>query len=154
MKRMIKQPIIALVFSLLSLNLFAGVDTDTDKNGVILAGHDTVAYHIQGEPVLGKADITAVYNDAIYRFSSKANRNLFVADPAKYAPAYGGYCALGASFGKKFAVDGKAFEVVDGQLYVNKNRSVYKSWKKDIPGNLVKSDANWPNIRDIAAEDL
>lgn len=149
-----KQFTIALLLSLFSLNLFAGVDTETDKNAVILAGHDTVAYHTKGKPVLGDAGITAVYHDAIYRFSSTSNRDKFVANPKKYAPAYGGYCALGASFGKKFEVDGKAFEVVDGQLYVNKNLSVYKSWKKDIAGNLVKSDAQWPTIRDIPAKDL
>lgn len=149
---------VVLLMTALSLNVFAaglsGVDTATDRNAVILAGHDTVAYHTQGKAVLGKADITAVYNNAIYRFSSEGNRDRFVANPAKYAPAYGGYCALGTSFGKKFEVDGKAFEIVDGQLYVNKNRSVYKTWKKDIPGNLVKSEANWPKIRDIAADDL
>ncbi len=95
-----------------------------------------------------------MYEGAIYRFSSTKNHDLFVENPAKYAPAYGGYCALGTSFGKKFAVDGKAFQVVDGQLYVNKNLSVYKSWRKDIPGNLVKSDAQWPTIKNVPAGDL
>lgn len=149
-----KRFMIAMLLSFSSFNLFAGVDTGTDDNDVVLAGHDTVAYHTQGKPVLGKPEITAVYNGAIYRFSSEKNRDSFAASPAKYAPAYGGYCALGASFGKKFQVDGKAFEVVDGQLYVNKNLDVYKSWKKDIPGNLKKSEANWPKIRDIAADEL
>lgn len=149
-----KQFTIALLIALFNVNLFAGVDTETDKNGVILAGHDTVAYHTEGKPVLGDADITAVYNDAIYRFSSTLNRDKFVANPSQYAPAYGGYCALGTSFGKKFKIDGKAFEVVDGQLYVNKNKSVYKSWKQDIAGNLLKSEANWPTIRDVPAKDL
>ncbi|MGI9287789.1 MAG: YHS domain-containing (seleno)protein [Pseudomonadales bacterium] len=149
-----KRFMIAMLLTFSSLNLFAGVDTGTDDNDVVLAGHDTVAYHTEGKPVLGKPDITAVYNGAIYRFSSTKNRNNFVANPAKYAPAYGGYCALGTSLGKKFQVDGKAFEVVDGQLYVNKNLKVYKSWKKDIPGNLKKSEANWPKIRDIAANEL
>ena len=145
--------------SALFLTLFAGaaaggVDTGTDSNGVILAGHDTVAYHTEGKPVRGKASITAVHNDAIYRFSSVANRDLFVAEPDKYAPAYGGYCAFGASFGKKFEVDGKAFQVVGGQLFVNKNLDVYKTWRQDIAGNIVQSEANWPRIEQIAADKL
>ncbi len=62
-----------------------GVDTETDENGVILAGHDAVAYFTQGKPVLGKANFTAVHNDAIYRFSSEENRDMFVSNPDKYA---------------------------------------------------------------------
>ncbi|MFK7732592.1 MAG: YHS domain-containing (seleno)protein [Pseudomonadales bacterium] len=139
---------------LMSAGALAGVETATNDNDVILNGYDTVAYHTQSEAVEGNADITAVYEGAIYRFSSTKNRDLFAENPAKYAPAYGGYCALGTSFGKKFEVDGKAFQVVEGQLYVNKNLSVYKSWRKDIPGNLVKSEANWPTIKNVAAGDL
>ena len=146
---------IALIAALfIGTATLAGVDTGTDANDVILAGHDTVAYHTQNKAVEGKPGITAVYNGAIYRFESTVNRDLFTANPAKYAPAYGGYCALGASFGKKFDVDGKAFQVVDGQLYVNKNLNVYNTWKKDIPGNLKKSEANWPKIENVAASKL
>jgi hypothetical protein len=149
-----KFKVLAFLLASLAGQVFAGVDTATDANGVILAGYDTVAYHTQGKPVKGKPAITAVYNDAIYRFSSVENRDRFVANPADYAPAYGGYCAFGTSLGKKFEVDGKAFEVVDGQLYVNKNLAVYKTWKEDVPGNLRKSEKNWPQIKTVAADDL
>ena len=125
---------------------FAGVDTQTDSNDVILAGHDAVAYFTQNKPVLGKAEYTAVHNDAIYRFSSAANRDAFNGNPEKYAPAYGGFCAFGATFGKKFDIDGKAFEIVDGTLYVNKNPDVYKAWKKDIPKHLIEANEQWPSI--------
>ncbi|MFK8029375.1 MAG: hypothetical protein AB8G18_03985 [Gammaproteobacteria bacterium] len=62
--------------------------------------------------------------------------------------------ALGTSFGKKFQVDGKAFRIVEGRLYVNKNLKVYKSWKKDIPNNIVKAEGQWPVIQDIPASEL
>ena len=128
---------------------YAGVDTDTDSNGVILAGHDVVAYFTVGEPVLGDAQYTAVYNDAIYRFSSAQNRDAFTQDPAKYAPVYGGFCAYGSTFGKKFSVDGKAFEIVAGKLYVNKNKSVYKAWKQDVPKHIVEANQQWPAIEHV-----
>lgn len=133
---------------------FAGVDTETDQNDVILAGHDAVAYFTENRPVLGKPEFTAVHGGAIYRFATAANRDAFQADPARYAPAYGGYCALGTSFGKKFEVDGQAFRIVDGQLYVNKNLQVYETWRKDIPGNISKADGYWPEIRNIAPDAL
>ena len=70
--------VVALGFASFS---YAGVDTETDENGVILAGHDAVAYFTQGKPVVGKAQYTAVHNDAVYRFSSAENRDLFAANP-------------------------------------------------------------------------
>ncbi len=149
-----KKLLINLLMLIASVNVFAGVDTSTDSDGVILAGYDTVAYHTENRAVKGNANITAEYNNATYQFASVENRNLFVANPAKYAPAYGGFCAFGTGLGKKFDVDGKAFQVVDGQLYVNKNLNVYKTWKKDISGNIKKSEAQWPKIKDIPANEL
>ncbi len=133
---------------------FADVATATDDNDVILAGHDAVAYFTDGKPVLGSPEYSAEYDGAVYRFASAANRDRFRASPARYAPAYGGYCALGTSFGKKFLVNGKAFEIVEGRLYVNKNLEVYETWRKAIPANIVKAEGHWPTIRDVAPGDL
>ena len=146
--------ILAAALVALSTVALAGVDTETDKNDVILAGYDAVAYFTENQPVLGSEEYTAVHNDAIYRFSSAKNRDLFNQNPEKYAPAYGGYCAYGTFLGKKFEVDGKAFEVVDGVLYVNKNRSVYKTWKEDVPKHIAGADAEWVDIEFVAPEDL
>lgn len=148
-----KTLIVAVALTLTSL-ANAGVETDTNDNDVILAGHDAVAYFTEDKAVLGSANYTANYNGAVYRFVSAKNRDMFRAKPAQYAPAYGGYCALGTSFGKKFSVDGKAFQVVEGRLYVNKNLKVYQSWKKDIPNNIVKAEGQWPLIEPIAAKEL
>ncbi len=153
MNRSIKTLAASAIWLVSSL-AFAGVETSTDENDVILAGHDAVAYFTENAPVLGHPQYTAQYRGAVYRFASAQNRDSFQASPEKYAPAYGGYCALGTSFGKKFAVDGQAFEIVEGRLYVNKNLGVYKSWKKDIPGNIVKAEGQWPSIADVAAEAL
>lgn len=143
--------IAALSFSTLA---FAGVDTETDANDVILAGHDAVAYFTVGKPVMGKAEFTAVHNDAIYRFSSVANRDTFNKDPEKYAPMYGGFCAYGMTFGKKFGIDGKAFEVVNGKLYVNKNPDVYAAWKEDVKKHLDEANQEWPKVEFTAADEL
>lgn len=133
---------------------FAGVDTETDANGVILAGHDAVAYFTENAPVEGDPSISAVHNDVIYRFSSVKNRDTFLANPEKYAPQFGGFCAYGASLGKKFDIDGKAFEVVDGKLYVNKNLNVYKVWVENKSKNIVKADSSWKDIENVAASEL
>jgi len=154
MKLGIQSFIAGTLLSLVSAFASAGVDTSTDANDVILAGHDAVAYFTENKAVEGTADFTAQYNGAVYRFSSAENRDTFKANPAKYAPAYGGYCAYGAALGKKFDIDGKAFEVVEGRLYVNKNLAVYKRWQKDIPGNIVKAEGKWVGIEGVAPGEL
>lgn len=146
--------LVATLFIAVPFAALAGVDTETDENGVILAEHDVVAYFTESKPVLGKAKYTAVHNNAIYRFSSASNRDTFTKAPSKYAPQYGGFCAYGASLGKKFSVDGKAFEVVDGKLYVNKNLNVYEIWKKDKAGYIKTANSKWSAIEATAAYKL
>lgn len=149
-----KQIIFAFFWVFASVAALAGVETSTDNNDVILAGHDAVAYFTQSKAVKGDARYTAQHDGAVYRFSSAENRNIFQASPEKYTPAYGGYCAYGTSLGKKFAVDGKAFEIVEGRLYVNKNLAVYETWSKDIPNNIVKAEGSWPQIIHVAPSEL
>ena len=132
----------------------ASADTETDANGVTLAGHDAVAYFTENQPVLGRPKFTAVHNNAIYRFSSAKNRDLFNKNPEKYAPQYGGFCAYGLTFGKKFEIDGKAFKVVDGKLYVNKNLDVAKAWNKDVPKYIDEANQYWPKIEATPANQL
>lgn len=115
-------------------------------NGVAIQGYDPVAYVTESAAVEGDAGITADYNGATYQFASAANRDAFVANPAKYAPQYGGFCAYAVSKGYTAPIDPQAFSVVDDKLYLNFSKSVRGIWSKDIPGNIVKGDANWPEL--------
>jgi YHS domain-containing protein len=122
--------------------------------GLAVHGHDVVAYFTDGAPTLGSAEFSAVYEDATYRFASEENLDAFEADPAKYVPAYGGFCAYGVAVGKKFDGDPRFWKVVDGRLYLNLNRDIQATWTEDIPGNIVEANANWAEIRSVAVGDL
>jgi YHS domain-containing protein len=122
--------------------------------GLAVHGHDVVAYFTDGAPTLGSAEFSAVYEDATYRFASEENLDAFEADPAKYVPAYGGFCAYGVAVGKKFDGDPRFWKVVDGRLYLNLNRDIQAKWTEDIPGNIVEANANWAEIRSVAVGDL
>lgn len=152
--KLIIKTIAAATLLTISSYVTAGVETATNDNDVILSGYDAVAYFTQNKPVKGSEQYTAQHDGAVYRFSSAANRDEFRSNPAKYAPAYGGYCAYGTALGKKFHVDGKAFEIVEGRLYVNKNLNVYKTWKTNIPGNIVTAEGQWPQISSVAPGNL
>jgi len=121
---------------------FAG-PVNVDGNGLALEGHDPVAYFTEGEPVKGNADFMVKHDGATYQFASAEHQALFEADPAKYAPQYGGFCAYGMSSGYQAPVEVDKFTVVDGKLFLNYNGSVQSTWRKDIPGYVTKANANW-----------
>lgn len=141
----------ALLFSSLS---FAADETQQDSNGVILGGHDTVSYFTANKAVKGYAGISTVHDGAIYHFSSEANRDLFNANPSKYAPQYGGFCAYGAAIGAKFPVDPTVFAVVDNKLYVNNSANVSKIWTAKQSKAITLADNKWSKIRSTSAGDL
>jgi len=116
--------------------------------GIAIHGYDPVAYFTQQRPVQGSAEHQIVHGNATYRFSSAGNLAMFKADPAKYIPAFGGYCAFGVSVGAKFDGDPRYWKIVDGKLYLNLNKKIRDMWKKDIPGNLTKARENWKKIKD------
>ena len=132
----------------------AGEIQNYTVDGVAIGGTDPVGYFTDGDVVKGSADFAHEYDGVVWHFANAANRDAFAADPAKYAPAYGGYCAYGVSLGSKFETDPHAWTIVDGKLYLNKTLTVRDIWSEDIPGNLQKADANWNSIRDVPAGDL
>lgn len=117
-----------------------------EKDGAALRGYDAVAYFKEGKPVKGSPQYTVEYKGSTFRFGSKANRDAFAAEPARYAPQYGGYCAFGTAGGYKAATDPTAFTVTGGKLYLNYNRDIQKQWSADIPGFVAKADRNWPTV--------
>lgn len=108
-----------------------------------IRGYDPVAYFNQAQPVKGQSDISHEYNGATWYFANTANRDLFIADPEKYAPQYGGYCAYGLSKDYLVPTDPQAWEVHEGKLYLNYSIPVQNTWSKDVPGYVGKADANW-----------
>ncbi|MEL6960956.1 MAG: YHS domain-containing (seleno)protein [Pseudomonadota bacterium] len=116
------------------------------EGGIAVDGTDVVAYFTQSAPVPGDPDITHDWNGATWRFSTTANRDAFAADPARYAPQYGGYCAYAVSEGYTASTVPEAWKIVDGKLYLNYSRRVQRWWERDISGRIASGDANWPKV--------
>lgn len=121
---------------------------NTTTGGLAIGGYDPVAYQAEHQARKGMAEFTAMHDGATYRFASAANRDAFQADPARYVPAYGGYCAYGMARGYRAKVDPQAFTVVDGRLYLNYSLDVRDRWSKDIAGYIARADSNWVRLRD------
>ncbi len=138
------------LMALVALFGFAGnaMATDYTNSAPAVQGYDVVSYQTGKRPVRGNGHFVSVYDGATYQFSSADNQQLFESNPEKYAPAYGGFCAFGASVGKKFIGDPEVWRIVDGKLYLNLDTRIQADWLKDVPGRLESADANWRNIKD------
>lgn len=117
-------------------------------DGKAIRGYDPVAYFTDGKAVKGDSTLTYVYDGTTWQFATAEHRDAFKADPAKYAPQYGGYCAYGASRGYKAPTQPDAWTVTDGKLYLNYNTGVRTEWDKDRKGYIEKADKHWQKIRD------
>jgi YHS domain-containing protein len=117
-------------------------------------GYDPVAFFTRNAPTLGSPEHAAVYDGATYYFASRDNQEAFEADPQRYVPAFGGYCAFGVSVGKKFDADPRYWTIADGRLYLNLNAEIAKQFARDVPGAVAKAQKNWRRIEHEPVADL
>ena len=120
------------------------------SSGVALEGYCPVAYFAVNKPVRGKPEFASTYNDVTYHFVSADAKNAFDADPEKYIPAFGGWCAFGMSVSDKFPVDPTQFKIVDGRLLLflrNKDVDARQLWNDGTHReNLAKAGAHWKKV--------
>jgi YHS domain-containing protein len=116
------------------------------EDTLAVSGFDVVSYFTgEGVPVEGSEEFTVRYQGFDYRFASKENADKFVAEPAKYAPQYGGYCAWAIGANDALApTDPMVYAIRDGKLYLNFSKDVQAKWEKDQPGFIAKGDKNYP----------
>lgn len=146
MKRYLILSAVPLCYIMLwSVNIYAG--EFFERNNLAIDGYDPVAYFTEMKPVKGSPEFRSDYQGSTFSFISAAHRDAFAADPSKYAPQYGGYCAYGMAKGYKATIDPASFTVVRDKLYLNYSETVHVRWLSDIPGYIQKADANWPEVQ-------
>ncbi len=116
------------------------------EEGIAWDGHDPVGYFTNGAPTPGTPEFSFDYKGSKVLFASAESRDMFVADPNKYAPQFGGYCAYAASKGYIAPTVPEAWTIYEGKLYLNFSLRARELWAKDIPGNIAKGNSNWPGI--------
>jgi hypothetical protein len=110
---------------------------NVSKEKLAIQGYDPVAYFPEGGGAATRGDetVTAPYGGVVYRFASAAHREAFLANPARYEPAHGGWCSYAMLEGDKVQVDPKSFIVKDGRLFL-----FYKGFLGDTRAKWMKAD--------------
>ena len=122
---------------------------NVNRQGVMIDGYDVVSYFI-GAVAKGKANISVQHNGVEYWFENQENKEIFIKNPDKFIPAYGGWCAYAmAEPGEKVKIDPETFKLVNGRLYLFYNfyfNNTLIDWNEDEQNLLKKADANWQRI--------
>jgi hypothetical protein len=123
-----------------------GVATDSDY--VAIQGYDTVAYFTDGKAIKGSETYEYAWDDAQWHFVSAAHREMFIAEPERYMPRFGGYCAGAMMDGILVPANPRAWAIVDGKLYmIAGDAKDIDEWKVDAASNIGKANQNWPSVQ-------
>jgi YHS domain-containing protein len=127
--------------------------------GVAIKGYDTVAYFTDGKAMKGSEEFSYEWLGTPWYFATAEHRSLFVSNPTRYAPQYGGYCTLGVGLKDGHAAENidpeRAWRIIDGKLYF-----VYDpTYAEELDGPardewLAKAEANWPEVKAMIAKDF
>lgn len=123
-----------------------------DNSNIALEGYSPVSYLDLGIAQKGLKQFKSEYDKVIYYFTSEDQKKKFDANPVKYQPQYGGYCAFGVYAGAKFRPDPNKFIVKDGKYYLylyNLELDAQQLWlaEDNHKGLSKKADENWSNLK-------
>jgi YHS domain-containing protein len=114
---------------------------------VALQGYDPVSYFTEGRPEKGSAEFSAAFEDATYWFKNAEHRALFVADPDRYAPQFGGWCAMSLARGEVVEPDPESWAIAEGKLYVFGQKIGPALFAEHRADNVERAIQNWRNVR-------
>jgi YHS domain-containing protein len=133
---------LALFFTLVGCATHNTISDNQDSR-LMLKGHDPVAYHTMGKPVLGQASIKAEHEGVTYRFINEENRKLFSQAPDKYKPQYNGFCSNGMVYAIPLGGNHDNFRVINGRLFMFGGESSKKYFEMDLERNMKLADGYW-----------
>jgi hypothetical protein len=111
---------------------------------IAIQGYDVVSYFTEGEPVKGSPAHEVAFDDVKWWFKNAVHRDMFVADPERYLPQYGGFCAGGMAMGVSVPANPDNWVIVDGKLYmVSGSGANLKEWKAHAAENIKVADKIW-----------
>ena len=124
-----------------------------DANGCGFQGYDPVAaFTMPDQTIKGKPEFESKFEGANYWFSTAENKATFDGNPAKYAPLYGGFCAIAVAEGNLRPIQPWTHQIIDGHLTVNHNAKALKLWLKKPEKNLKVAQKMWPTVSQKPAQ--
>jgi hypothetical protein len=112
-----------------------------------IKGYDPVAYFVDGRPVRGRPEIEYEWDENRYRFATAEHRDLFRADPVRYAPQFANFCAMSLAAGELVEADPESWLINADKLYIFGKREGPELFRRNLAGNIAKANQNRPLIQ-------
>ena len=114
-------------------------------DGLMLEGHDPVAYFTQGAAVKGDPAIVLDHAGVRWRFSTEANKASFLANPSRFMPQFGGYCSNGINYAIPGGGGGgpDTWRIYRGKLYAFGGQSARDHFEMDTELNIRRAHQYW-----------
>jgi len=139
---------ITLALAMLVMNFSSwAIDSVLNDMGLAIGGYDPVAYFTEQRAVRGNPKFTYQWQDVTWQFDSNSNKMLFISDPIKYSPQYGGYCAYAIAKDAIVPGDPKVWTVTDNKLYFNYSPKIEQRWLLHIQGYTARANKKWPQLK-------
>lgn len=136
-----------MAFALLAASAAQGGEmVNKDDRDIAISGYDPVAYHTLAAPTPGDPDIRHTWHDAVWQFASVENRDLFITDPERYAPRFGGFCAGAMSFGRVGEIDPEIFVIIEGALFLGGREEVPGLLSNEPEKHITSATENWRTL--------
>jgi len=119
---------------------------------IALKGYDPVAYFTLSTPTPGVAEYDYVYDGVRYFFANARHRDMFKANPEKYAPQFGGNCANNMANGVRRESDPTVWVIIGDKLYVFAGATGAERFRKDAQTAALKAAANWKTLKDSPSQ--
>lgn len=112
-------------------------------SGIAIKGYDPVAYFVESEPLKGSEEFSTDWKGVEWQFASPENRDLFLSNPEKYAPQFGGYCAFAVTTGFTATIDPNAYLVNDGKLYLFNGEDLRINFMVEKDNSINTAHSKW-----------
>lgn len=149
---MMRRTILQLLMFVIGSGAMAPIElvAQDSKGRLTLKGYDAVAYFTDGKATPGTAEFEYAWDGLLFRFASAAHRDLFKADPEKFAPQFAGSCAMSLSRGLKIEADPNHWTILNGKLFVFSGAGGPERFRNDPTGAVVQATAKWSTLKDAA----
>ncbi len=134
---------IRLILSAASSTFAAAVKSNaTEKAPLAIKGYDPVAYFTDGKPTRGLPEFEYEWDEHRYRFFRAEHRELFKADPVRYAPQFADFCAMSLAQREIVEADPENWLISDGKLYLFGKSIGPDLFQKDLAANVAHANQN------------
>lgn len=124
-----------------------GHQSAESRSTLALDGYSPVSYIENNRAEKGNPAITTIYQDKLYSFTNAAQRDQFLANPDRYLPAFGGYCAYGMAKDAEFPADPTNFKIVGDRTFIflrNEQTDTLQLWEGENENRLTRAaNMNW-----------